>query len=431
MSSSKPFSALLCLLCLALPALAETKPNDSRSSSSDSRSSDYSRETRPRIDKVGGKPLQQWVKDLTHADPFHRTQAVLAIVQFGEDAGQHVPDVVKVLHDGDASPRMKGIIALRMMYIPETHRPLVIKEVSRCLISLSSQTIHRYEAVKTLMRFGHLSGDEREAVMSLVANLGSASTYELRSLCIDALLTAGVDEKKGPDPRVTDALIMRATPFREPAEEVRYKAVMALGALGRPQDPKKLASVITILKAPGNYRSTNKIIRMWSHVGLMALEDKVYEKELRDIAALLKDPESHMKAQAVIALGALRDKAHAYVGDICNMAKREKDPYVRMAVAQALARMGNKGDRVVDTLLKIIEEADSDNVSAVLAACTALKELGVNDTTVVQALEKLLTQPSLKKEEKGILLNIVEAIKHPPKKPLKDAARAPKEGISK
>ena len=303
MSSCKPVCALMCLLSLALPALAEKKPDDNRSPKNDSRSSQYSRDSIPEVKEVGGRSLEKWVADLKHADPYHRSRALMAIVQFGEKAGQYVPEVAKVLHDNDASPRMKSIMALRMMYIPETHRSLVVKEVGRCLISGSSQTIHRYEALKTLMRFGVLSGTEREAVIDVVQNLGSASTYELRSLCIDALLTAGLDEKKGPDPRVTDALINRATAFKEPAEEVRFKAIMALGFMGRPQDPKKLSQVVNVLKRPENYYSRNRVIKMWTHVSLMSLDEKVPAKELEAIVKLLEDPESHIRIQAVTALG--------------------------------------------------------------------------------------------------------------------------------
>jgi HEAT repeat protein len=430
MSSSKPFCVLLCLLCLALPTLAE-KPTDNRTIRTDSRSTDPSQEYKPRIKDIGGRTLEQWVKDLKHPDPTHRSRAVVAIVQFGEEASQYIPDLVKLLHDPDASPRIKTIVALRMMYIPKAHRSLVIKELGRCLVSLTSQSIHRYEAVKTLMNFGPLVDDEREVIMDLVQNLASPSTYELRSLCIDALLTAGPDPKNGPDARVTDALILRATPSREPAEEVRYKAVMALGALGRPQKLENLTKVINILKTPANYRSPNKVIRIWSHVGLMALDDKlISDKELKAIAENLKDPDSVIKANAAIALGALRDKAHAYVGDICAMAKREKDPMVRMAVAQSLARMGNKGQNVIKTLVSIVEDADRKNVSAALAACSALKELGVNDAQVTQSLETLAKQPSLEDYQKEMIKQIIVAIKNPLKKPLKDAAKVPKEGVA-
>jgi HEAT repeat protein len=423
MFSSKPFSVVACLFLLAQTALAE-KPNDNRSNS-DSRLNE-SRQSEP--SERGGKTLDQWLKELKNPDPYHRSRAVMYLIQF-KDVGQHVPELIKLLRDGDASPRMKTILALQMIYIPQVHRQLVIKELGRCVASSSSQSIHKYEALKSLMRFGYLSGSERDVIMDIALNLNNPSTYELRSMAIDALLTAGVDEKKGPEPRVTDLLIPRATPSLEVAEEVRYKAVMALGAMGRPQDPKKLNQVTTVLRAPGNAGSRNKIIRMWSRVGLMAL-DKVDEKELGNIAENLKDPDSGIRAQAALALGALREKSHAYVGNICDMGKRETDQFVKTATAQALGRMGNKGKRVIDTLLSMIEDATSDNMSSVLAACSALKELGVNDAEVIQSLEKLSKQPSLRQGEKELIRSIIEALKNPAKPVAKDAAKDPGKGVA-
>ena len=156
-------------------------------------------------------------------------------------------------------------------------------------ISSDTQAIVRYEAAQALTRFGP---DTREVVADLVRGVGDTSTWELRHACIVALIVAGVDPKKGPDERVTDALLLRTQTFYEPTVQVRLESIMARGRMGRPQNPKKLQQVLAALKSPTNYNSQNKTIRIWSHVSLMALEDKVNDKYLQVVADYLTDREA-------------------------------------------------------------------------------------------------------------------------------------------
>ena len=88
----------------------------------------------------------------------------------------------------------------------------------------------------------------------------------------------------------------------------KHHTDMALGAMGRPQNPKKLQQVLAALKSPTNYNSQNKTIRIWSHVSLMALEDKVNDKYLQVVADYLTDRERDIKVQAVTASGACRKR---------------------------------------------------------------------------------------------------------------------------
>ena len=108
------------------------------------------------------------------------------------------------------------------------------------------------------------------------------------------------------------------------------------------------------------------------------------------------------------------------------MAKREKDPMALLIVAQALGRMGTKGDKVVNTLIAITERDERKYVDAVLAACGSLKSLGVNDSLTIQAVEKVLKHSSLEEYQKDTVKQIVADMKNPPKKkPLKGAAKVP------
>jgi HEAT repeat protein len=396
MSSFKPLSVLMCLLCLALPGFAE-KPADNRPPADDSHSLEYKREMDPDYipTQVGGKRLDEWIKDLKHPDPSIRENALIAIPQFKKGALQAVPDIVMVLHDSDASPRVKAAISLRMIPIERKsiHRSRVMKGLSYS-IAHDPQSIVRYEAVSTLQYFLPLNyedKDEAEVITSLLTSANSQTTFALRSVCIDALILAGPDPKKGPDPRVTQALMIRAG-SGEPATQVRLKAIMALGIMGRPQDPTLNNQVQALLAAKGrgvglHYRT----IRIWSHVSLSLLTEKIDDKDLKEIVECLKDREAALRVQAVTALGALQDKARDHVGTLCDMVlgrRPEDDLSVLKAICSALSSMRNTGDRVKRTLIQMSEIDDAKKTDVTLAACQALAQLFTDDRDALDALEK-------------------------------------------
>src|SRR5262249_41481353 len=146
---------------------------------------------------------------------------------------------------------------------------------------------------------------------------------------------AGVNPDEGPDPRVTAALIRRADFQSEPTTQVRLKAIMALGAMGRPQSPADYTKVMEVLKSKNNYKSSDPTVQIWSHVAIIALDEKADTKDLDTIAEYLKRREAAVRFQAVTALGALEEKAQAYVANLCDLVLRprgESDPQVLAAI---------------------------------------------------------------------------------------------------
>jgi HEAT repeat protein len=420
----------LCLLCAALPALAE-KPDDNKGTLiNDNRSRANSQQMQSERTDVGGKSLEQWRKDLRDPDPSVRAAALMAISQFGQAAAKAIPDVVDRLRDPDASPRVKAALVLRMIPHYDTDRARVIRGLGHA-ISHDNQTIIRYEAAVSLKYFCPLTGkDEREAVQDLVASLNSTSTFELRDACIETLIYAGVDPKTGPDQRVTKALITRANFQWEPTTQVRLKAIMALGAMGRPQHPNDYRDVMDILKSKYNYQSKHPTVKIWSHVAIIALDEKADKKDLETIADYLKNREAAVRVQAVTALGALEDKAQNYVTNICDMLQREKDNSVKAAAALSLGRMKNTGQRVLSELISMSEEDDDESVGVVLNACTALSQLGANTPEVMKALNKVLEHKSLKRFQKDLIVQkAIDDITHPKQKPVKQPAKNPDKGI--
>jgi HEAT repeat protein len=427
MSSSHSFAVVLCLFSMALPAHAE-KPNDNRSgaNSQPSQSHDVPKE-------VGGKTLEEWRKDLTHGDSSIRAAAVMAIPQFREAAAKVVPDLLLRLRDGDASPRAKVSHALQMMrpYVTPADRTRVIQALGRTIRG-DDQLIVRYQAAAAYRHFcpiDHTIKAEHDTIYDLVANVGlmERSTFELRDACIDGLIYAGVDPKKGPDPRVTKALIGRATYPAEPTTQVRLKAIMALGALGRPQNPSDYKEVMEVLHRRYNYNSAHPTVRIWSHVAIIALEEKADKKDLDTLAEYLTKREADTRFQAVTALGALEDKAEAYVGTICDMVLKsggEKDPQVMAAICTSLGRMKNKGEGVKKALIQMTEYDDQEHLSVVAAACTALAQLDINDAEASNAIKKALDHRSFTSLHKVLLQKAIEeARKSQAAKPLRNVQK--------
>jgi HEAT repeat protein len=406
MSSFKTLFGALCALSLTLPLFGQAV-GDSRSSRDDSRSSPTGDQTYTIPNEIGGKTYEQWKADLSHADPSVRAAAIEVIPAFREKAMDAVPLLVDRTRDKDASPRVKAVLALKFMGIRGTDRSRVVKALGERIAS-DTQAIVRYEAARALLRFG---ADGRDVVGDLVHGVGDGSTWELRHACIMALIVAGVDPKKGPDSRVIDALILRTKVFNEPTAQVRLEAIIALGAMGRPQDPTKLKMVVGAIKE--HERSGNIPIRIWAHVSLMALEDKVDKKYLELIAGYLKDRERDIRVQAVTALAALQSKAEDYLPNVLEMLRREKDVQVLSAACNALGHMGNKGTKVLQALIKVTEKDDAESVPAVMAAVNALATIRAPTPEVMEALRALLERKDLNTQAKDAIRKAIEDIQKP------------------
>jgi HEAT repeat protein len=350
---------------------------------------------------------------------------------FGEKSEELVPVLAKIAtHDGDASPRAKAVMALGMMGIRRTDVQRVVKALGTC-VAHDSEAAIRYLAAKALIRLGP---DAREVVGDLAVGVGIGRTFELREMCIRAIMAAGVDPKKGPETRVTDALLTRLTVPGE-AALVRLEAVIALGALGRPQNPGKYTQVISALKK--FERHPSKALRIWSHVSLMALDEKVDDKYLKIIAGFLGDTEADTRVQAINAMGALRSKSHAYLSDILKILDKDKDMSVMEASCNALGRMGDKSDKVKKSLIKCTTLDSEETIPVVLAACQGLAQLRVNSPDVMKALNNVLDHKALSSMHKNVVKDAIKLINTPkdeedePKKDDKPKVNAPKRGLGR
>ncbi|HEY7313658.1 MAG TPA: HEAT repeat domain-containing protein [Gemmataceae bacterium] len=419
MPPCKSLSAALYLLCLTLPLAAEP-PNGGRlkRNNDDRRQTDPSRDVREKMtipDAIGGKTYDDWKKDLDHLDPSVRDNAVVAILGFGEKATEAVPKLIAVLKkEVDAGVRAKILLALRILPLKGADRKNTIQAVGH-VVGNDSQAAIRYEAVQTLTRLitDEPSVQAAQAIIGDVVRCVSVtSSWQLREACIMALI-ATVDTEKGPEPRVTDALILHSKggPLGEPSRRVRMEAIIALGAVGRPHDPKTLEQVRGALK--DHINSRDKAINIWAHVSLMALEDKVNEKDIKMIVDCLGEKDREIRMQAVTALGAMAKKASEHVKDICKLLEKEREPMVQVAACRALPRMGDKSDRVLQALIRLTKLDNQKTNEVVLAACAALGHFHVDSPEVMAAMKAVLNHKALSEQEMKMVEESIKVLESP------------------
>jgi HEAT repeat protein len=366
-----------CLLALAgpLPAQpADAKPTPDRSGSL---------QTSPSVPtEVGGRTISQWMADLKHPDPSRRAEAILSILGFGEAAAEAVPVLLDRCQDRDASPRVKAVLALKLMHVRERDIPRIVDALARRL-SEDGQSIVRYEAALGLVRY---ADEARAATPALIRGMEDPGCWEIRHTCIVALRRAAFDPKAGPDPRATQALIRS---LHDPVSKVRMEATLTLGAMGRPADPHLQAAVVGALQNQLGYK--DKALSLWTHVSLMALDDKVTDKSLEAILKLLQSPERDIRVQALVALGAISSKARSCIPAVVE-ALQDKETEVILAACAALPRMGDRSARVLDPLIKVSRRKEQP---LVWAACSALGEIGNAHPDIVAALTAVTQRKEL------------------------------------
>ena len=322
--------------------------------------------TPPVVTEVGGKTLAEWMRDLTNADPSVREEAILAISLFGPSASKAVPDLLKRLHDNDASPRSKAAIALGFIQLQEEDRARVAEALGATLMD-DSQAMVRYNAAVSL---GELGPDSQKALAAVLHGVEDPSSFAIRRVCVAVLATAG-QTPNGPDPRATHTLLAALS---DRASQVRLEAVLALGEMGRPANSDMQVLVLTGLKKLLNDR--DKTVVLWVHVASMALVDKVDDADLDYVTRSLKTSElERVRVQAVRALGVV----------------------------------GTKSPKVVPLLISLLAD-DSVNVQGY--ACTALGGLGKDAPAEAEkALTDLSQNKDAKDTVKAAATQAIDAIK--------------------
>ena len=367
------------------------------------------KETKAGPTTMGGKTLKEWKVELTSKDAGKRADAIIAIAGFGDANHDCVPALLERMHDDDVSPRVRAVIAMRLVAVDEKDVSKVVNAlVARLDRAKEAQAIVRLEAAVSLKRF---VGEPalNNAVPGLTKGTLDKSSWEIRHHCVSALWRIGREQKSGADAAIFEALL--AVLNFERTYLVRIETLQGLGTLGRPNDPallNKLAARLTVFS-----KSETKPYAIWAFTALVGMQDgKASEASLSQISKFLtKNHPLESRIQAASALGSLGTRAKSRVPMLVAMLNDPETTAV-WAACNALGSIGEAKETVVDALMKLVEDKDPSRCAA---GVTALVNLRVNTATVTGALDKMLEDKMLDDRLRATIKIALVEIKKPKK----------------
>jgi HEAT repeat protein len=321
---------------------------------------------------VGGKTIEQWIKEVNHKDASRRSQAIHMILYFGpEKAYEAVPVMLAELkkhtpeYPLDASVRHNLVLSLGMIIggskDPDTK---YINEASTYFRRLlkDNQVMVRYRAAQALGLLGMLerSGPSVKAsALELVPLIKDTATWEIRqAACISLGQIAG-DSENGPNPAIIKALYMAAN--HDSAQQVRLAAVQSLAFLGAPADKVMKAELLKYLDIIAA-KDHEPMVQIWANMAVMSIAHTITEERMSAILQIAsKSERSDCKIQACQSIGTVAaqptttvaTKAKAMAPAIVNMLA-DRDPGVVFAAMWALIQMESQ------TAIPVLEKMTTD-----------------------------------------------------------------------
>lgn len=326
-----------------------------------------------KVTDVGGKSLEQWIKDLNNLDPQIRESAVQTIVQFGKDAREAVPSIITKMNDPDAGVATSAIIALRTIGID----PKDAKDMKAAITTLTTKldsgtTLGRMQSALAL---GDIGPEAKGAVKTLAEKtIKDNYSWELRKAAAFALGRVAQDKTSGPETRVVKAL---TDTLKDPCAQVRLQAIMSLGGLGAPRSPTDLQTEKHQLDlAIKNER--DPVVRIWATVLQTQLEPtKVAANVAYLVSRLQKGTDAATRMNAAQALGTLGDKAKGNTSELID-ALKDKEAVVSGAAGLSLVQLKDQlTDGQITTISKFLASKES-GPSVRVQAATILGMLGTN-----------------------------------------------------
>jgi HEAT repeat protein len=316
--------------------------------------------------EIGGKSLDQWIKDVEDRDPSVREQAIKMVAMLGPQAKRAAPALIRQMQPpNDLSPMTNAAIAIGLV-LPDD--PKHQKEAITSLISLlgSSQGIVRFQAATSL---GHFGPPARAAIPRLTPLTRDQFSWEIRRAASYALGRVGYDENNLPDIRALSAL---ADAIDDVSKEVRVEALQGLINLGTPVSPTDQQTLRALLEKRVRV-DKDKYVGIWVRIALMRLDPTlITDANLGYISKHLKSTEpAGINADAARALGALGAAAKSKIPDLIEAIK-SSDPSLVAWSSWALGQMGTEAKQAVPALTALLESADP---AVKAAAQEAIKQI--------------------------------------------------------
>lgn len=302
--------------------------------------------------EIGGKTLDQLIKEIEDRDPSVREHAIKMVAMLGPQAKRAAPALIRQMRaPNDLSPMTNAAIAIGLI-LPDD--PKHQKDAISALMELlgSSQGIIRLQAATSL---GNIGPPARSATGRLTGMIRDQFSWEIRKAAAYALGRVGVDENSLPDIRALSALADAAD---DSSKEVRVEALQGLINLGPPVTPQDQLKLKAILESRVR-ADKDRYVGIWVRIALMRLDPNlINDANVSYISKHLKMTEpAGINADAARALGALGTTAKAKIPDLMECLKSSDTSLVAWS-AWALGQMGPDAKQAIPLLQTLQESAD-------------------------------------------------------------------------
>ncbi|HEV3115723.1 MAG TPA: HEAT repeat domain-containing protein [Gemmataceae bacterium] len=311
-------------------------------------------------ERLNGKSMYDWMKDLREKDPSIRERAIAALKVYGPEAREASREIIRAINDKDMSLRVNAIITLGFIGMDAKDRQDGINALKGRLLS-DTQGIVRFQAASALGRLP--KGDAYDAIPELIKASHDLSCWEIRAAAVTALGQAGFDPAgNGFDLNAFHALLQRAA--QDTCVEVRLQAVISLINFGTPGKPADYNTLQGVLKKLRNDEKEHKRVAILARVALMRIRppegpqtQKYIDGELGPIGKLLRDPELQTRTMAARAIGAVGEKAKSQVPELID-ALSDLEPQMVVLTIQALGNIGPAASNSYNALKRLEQNPD-------------------------------------------------------------------------
>jgi len=328
------------------------------------------------IAEIGGKTLEEWIKEINHRDPGRRATAISTVMMFGPvRAYQALPAILEQLgkhstsYPLDVSVRVNAATALGLIIgSAKDTEPKHVRESVKLLTRLltDNQAIVKYRAAQALGRIGVEAKDSITYVMALLS--GDRFNHEVRQAAATTLGLIAIDKDKGPPLNVLHALFRG---LEDPAAQVRVASIQSLTWLGAPADIKGRDSLVRALEQVAS-KDVEPMVQIWAHMAVMSVLHSVTPERIAPVAKMLSHAEVPVRLQAAQALGTIGPKAKSGIpGLVACLA--DKDPNVIMVSIWALGRMEDSAFSAVPLLQRLTAPSQPEPIQE--AAKEAIKQI--------------------------------------------------------
>ena len=311
---------------------------------------------------VGGKSLEQWIKEIKDKDPGVCENAIRTVVMFGRRGAKAAPALIDQLSHPDVSVKGNAAASLGILsqYLSAADTERAIERLAVKMID-DRQALVAYHSAMALYYFGNQA---RPVIPKLIVASRADLTWELRRAAVMALAVAGANDGKMPhDLRAVKALVDACS---DKCSTVRLEAVTGLGMLGPPAIDSDRLMVLNALKV--RFKDSEETVAIWAHAAYLFV-DKMSEEHLSIIASYLKSPKLNSRFQAAKALGLIGKDAKHHVSQVIDLLK-DKEPIAAYSAANALPNMGPGAAEAIPVINELLQKKDlNEGLKTALLEC--------------------------------------------------------------